>query len=94
MSSSPRKVVLVSTQEYKPSLHDALLKELLARKIELFCAVGVDADKLEDALDWLCVGDDGTGTHFILTSSHLEESEEEVVEFARSLHTGQPSVVS
>jgi hypothetical protein len=90
---SPLKVVLVSTNGYSPNPHDALLQNLVARKIEVFCAVGVEADKWEDALDWLCVGEDGSGTHFILTSAHLGESEEEVIEFASGLQTSQPSEV-
>jgi len=90
---SPLKVVLVSSSGYSPSRDDAFLQSLVSRKIEVFCAVGVEADKWEDALDWLCIGEDGSGIHFILTSAHLEESEEEVVEFAGSLQTSQPSAV-
>jgi hypothetical protein len=49
----PPKVVLVSTSGYLASRDDALLQELLASKIELFCVIGRDAEVWEDALDWM-----------------------------------------
>ena len=91
--SLPLKVVLVSSNGYNASRDDALLQSLVSRKIEVFCAVGVEANEWEDALDWLCVGGDGRGTHFILTSAHPDEREEEVIEFAMSIQTSQPSEV-
>lgn len=81
------KVVLVSLSGYVPSRDDPLLRDLVESKIELFCVVGVDARAWEEALDWLCVGPDGRGTHNITTTSHPNESEEEVLEFARSFAT-------
>lgn len=83
----PGKVILVSLSGYSPSRDDAFLQELVDSKIELFCAVGVDAERWEDALDWLCVGPDGSGTHHITTTAHPGETEEEVIEFARSFFT-------
>jgi len=81
------KVVLVSMSGYNPLRDDPLLRDLIESKIELFCAVGVDADKWEDALDWLCIGDSGEGGHYITTTSHPDEREEDVVEFAHSFAT-------
>jgi hypothetical protein len=78
----PPKVVLVSTNGYVASRDDALLQELLASKIELFCVVGRDAEVWEDALDWMCVGTAGEGKHFITTTAHAGESVEEVIAFA------------
>lgn len=83
------KIVLVSSSGYSQDLADPLLQKLIESQIELFCVVGVDAEKWEDALDWLCVGADGSGTQFITTTSHPGESEAEVIEFAKSFSTKQ-----
>jgi hypothetical protein len=82
-----RKVVLASKSGYNPARDDLLLRELVANKIELFCAVGIDAEQWEEAIDWLCMGSEGDGTHFICTTSHPNESEEQVIEFALSFAT-------
>jgi hypothetical protein len=87
------KVVLVSLTGYSPSRDDPLLQELIASEVELFCSVGVDAEQWEDALDWLCIGADGSGTHFITTTSHPGETEAEVVEFAKLFFLEQPCEV-
>lgn len=81
------KIVLISKSGYQPSRDTALLREIVEDKVELFCVVGVDADKWEDALDWLCVGGSGEDPHFIVTTAHLDESEEEVIEFAHAFVT-------
>jgi hypothetical protein len=47
------KIVLVSRSKYTPEIGGALLRQFVEDKIELFCAVGVDASTWEDALDWL-----------------------------------------
>ena len=83
----PGKVILVSTTAYQPERDAALLHELLQSKIELFCAVGVDARSWEDALDWLFVMDYSDDTYSLLTTAHPDESLEDVIEFAQSFHT-------
>jgi hypothetical protein len=87
-----RKVVLVSRSTYR-SDHDALLNSLLRRRILLFCAVGVDCERWEEAMDWVCVGPDGGGDRDVVTTSHPRESVSEVVEFARNFVLGEPSDV-
>ncbi|MCB4366617.1 hypothetical protein KIH07_23020 [Hydrogenophaga taeniospiralis] len=87
------KIVLVSTSGYVASRDDPLLRELIESQIELFCALGVDAEKWEDALDWMCMGADGSEATFITTTSHPGESEAEVIEFARSFSTERPHEV-
>ena len=81
MQIDAKKVILVSSVIYE-SGYDELLESLVKRNIELFCAVGKDCEKWEEALDWLCVGDDGRGTVFINTTSHPKESLEKVIDFA------------
>ena len=85
MSTGIKKVVLVSHSGYRAE-HDTLLGELLARRIEIFCAVGKDCRQWEDSMDELVVGPVGDTAHFVLTTSHPDESIDEVVAFARLLH--------
>lgn len=79
-----RKVVLVSNSVYAPNSGDAVLRQFIDDKIELFCVVGVDAAKWEEALDWLCIDPKANSVHFITTTSHPNESVEEVIAFAES----------
>jgi hypothetical protein len=58
-----------------------------------FSAVGVDAEKWEDALDWTGIEEDGLGGHVIVTTSHKDESLAEVVAFAEVFETQVPHPV-
>jgi hypothetical protein len=66
---------------------DPLLESLIKRRVKLFCAAGVDAEQWEEAFDWLVVDlhirDESTKNYSPLTSSHNDETEDEVVEFAK-----------
>jgi hypothetical protein len=87
------KIVFVSASGYRKERDDAFLRELLAARIALFCAVGVDAEKWEEALDWTCIGEDGLGEYAIVTTSHKDESFAEVVAFAEAFETQVPHSV-
>jgi hypothetical protein len=87
------KVVLVSTMGNLSNRDDVLLQALLDSKIELFCVVGEDAQDWEDALDWVCVGAAGDGTHHITTTAHIGESVEEAIAFAEQFSTATPGDV-
>jgi hypothetical protein len=87
------KVVLHSTSGYRPEHDDGFLRELYQDGIELFCVLGRDAAQWEDALDWICIGEDGTGQHLIITTCHRNASLEEVVEFAKIFRTDHEHVV-
>jgi len=84
------KVILISSTQYSTE-HDEILKSLIKRKIVLFCAVGVDCENWEEALDWLCIGKNGEGTHIINTTSHPGETLEEVKDFAKAWETEDES---
>ena len=77
-----RKVVLISEAGYKAE-HDVLLSSFLDQKYELFCAVGKDCELWEEVMDELAVGS-GENPRYITTTSHPNESAEEVIEFAKS----------
>ena len=76
-----------------PERDNAFLYDLLEARIELFCAVGVDAEKWEEALDWACVGEDGLGDYVILTTAHKDKLLVEVIEFAERFETRVPHEV-
>ncbi|MCC3860082.1 hypothetical protein LJF33_02550 [Emcibacteraceae bacterium Y4] len=63
---------------------------LLDQEYELFCVVGKDCELWEDIMDEIAVGD-GTNIRFITTTSHPDETIEEVIEFAKSFHTKKKS---
>ena len=88
----PKKIVLVSRSGYSPS-HDDILRELIARKVVLFCAVGRDCQLWEEIMDELVVGLTGDGDWHITTTSHPSKSVGEVVEFARAWNLDEPSDV-
>lgn len=81
MNNHGNKVVLVSKTGYSPA-KARILRELIHEPIALFCAVGQDCRMWEEAMDGLCVGD-GSHPVFIPTTSHPDETLEDVVEFAR-----------
>ena len=87
------KIVLLSKSGYRSERDDAFLLELVQDRIELFCVLGQDAAKWEDALDWMCVGEDGNGQRLIITTCHQNESLEEVVTFAQMFKTGHEHAV-
>ena len=65
---------------------------LLDHGYELFCAVGKDCELWEEVMDELAVGD-GTNSRYITTTSHPDESLEDVVEFAKIFSTTDESGV-
>ncbi len=79
----PRKVVLHSTSGYRPEL-DELVRDFIRDGVAFVAVVGVDASRVEDIVDELCVGD-GSEPYEMLTSFHEDESLEEAVAFAESL---------
>jgi hypothetical protein len=77
-----KKVLLISKSGYNVK-HNAMLKKMIDEGVELFCAVGKNCEAWEEAMDWLCDGPDGEEHIFINTSSHPDESVEEVLGFAK-----------
>jgi hypothetical protein len=84
---SAPKIVFVASQPYDAIKFDPLLESLIQRRVRLFCAAGIEAERWEEAFDWLVVNlhvqDESTKGYSPLTSSHKDETEDEVVEFAK-----------
>ena len=85
------RVVLVSEQKYNLE-RDELILSLLDKGYVLFCVVGIDCEKWEDIIDELSIGD-GSNPKFVTTTSHPNESVDEVVEFAKMLTLDKKSGV-
>jgi hypothetical protein len=80
----PRKIVLHSLHGYKPAL-DGLVHEWIQEGVKYVGVIGVDASKIEDIIDELCVGD-GSAPYFMLTASHgPDEKLEDAVFLAEQL---------
>ena len=85
------KFVLISESGYSKE-HNKLLLSLLEKEYELFCVVGEDCMLWEEIMDELAVGD-GTNPRCIITTSHPDETVEEVIEFAETFGTNKASGV-
>jgi hypothetical protein len=76
-------IVLCSSTPYSEK-HEPLLRKVLDAKPSLFAVVGTKSQSWEDAMDWLCADmrlDDARSDRFCKTTSHTQESFEEVVAF-------------
>lgn len=77
-------IVLRSSTPYSAE-HEPLLRRVLDEAPGLFAVVGAKSQSWEDAMDWLCVDlrtGDARSDQFCKTTSHTQETLEEVVAFA------------
>jgi hypothetical protein len=66
--ATSRKVVLHSLHGYRPEL-DAIVAQWIQERVGYVGVVGIDASRIEDIIDELCVGD-GSNSYFMLTAFH------------------------
>ncbi|NKF21730.1 hypothetical protein [Solimonas marina] len=79
-----RKIVLHSLQGYRPEL-ERLVTQWMQEWVGYVGVVGVDAARIEEVIDELCVGD-GSNPYFMLTASHgADESLQDAVFLAEQL---------
>ena len=89
------KVVLISNSGYKEE-HKDLLRELIENEIELFCTVCIECQEWEEAMGILCAeldANDIKPNAFCNTTSHPDESIEDVVKFAEYWDQEEPTEV-
>ena len=84
MNNQSRKVILLSENGYS-EMHDALLRSLIAEKVLLFCVLGKDYRLWEEIMDELFVGKGEERDFDMITTSHPNETLEEVIKFAEML---------
>ena len=80
MTLAPR-IVLHSPVVDHASL-EPFVEQCLKDDVRLIAIWGEGAQALDEEVDWLVVGDGADESRYITTSSHPEESLEEVLEFA------------
>jgi FlaA1/EpsC-like NDP-sugar epimerase len=92
--SYAQKIVINSASGSTGAL-DELVEQFLSGGVKYVAVVGKDCSLIEDIIDELVVGDVSDESRFILTSSHPDQRLEEVIEFARSISSGEgePQVV-
>lgn len=76
-------VILVSNSKYT-SHTDALVRSLLNQGCENFSVVGKDCEKIEEIIDELAMADT-TIPKFVTTTSHPDNSLDEVIDFIRTI---------
>ncbi len=79
------KKIIIKTDKPYTENHQSQLEHLCDRKIELFCAWGKHCTEWEDAMDdtitdFKLLGD----KHHITTTSHVDESFEDVLNMAEA----------
>ncbi|SDN34183.1 hypothetical protein [Afipia sp. GAS231] len=80
MSYAPR--VILHLPLSNESLLDEFVEKCLRDKVALIAVVGEGAARIEDIIDELVVGDGSDRERFVATTSHSNETVEEVLEFA------------
>ncbi len=78
------KKIVIHTRTGRTDGLERLVAAFIRNGVRFVGVVGPDCSKIEEEIDELCVGD-GSNTHYMLTSSHPNETLEEAVAFARSL---------
>jgi hypothetical protein len=83
-------VIVLHTPLAQPAKLDEFVEDCVRRGIGLIAVHGPGAALIEDTIDEILVGDGEQDPHFIVTSSHAEESLEDVLEFAALWDGGSP----
>jgi hypothetical protein len=82
-----KKIVLHCAHGLSRSI-DALVADFIASGVTYVGVVGKGASHIEDIIDWICVGEDGSNPYAMLTASHEDETLKDAILFAEQL-TGE-----
>jgi len=90
MTYAPKLVLQLPLSN--PNLLQPFVEACLRDGVTLIAVVGEGASKMENLIDDFIVGDGSDRSRFIVTTSHPDETVEEVMEYARSWdeEQGQP----
>jgi hypothetical protein len=90
MTYAPKVVLQLPLSN--PNLLEPFVEACLRDGVTLIAIVGEGGSTIENLIDKLIVGDGSDKSRFICTTSHPDETAEEVMEFARSWdeELGQP----
>ncbi len=87
-----RKIILhspVSNQD----LLAGFVEQCFAQEVSLLAIHGPGCQELEEAIDWLVVGDASDPSRFLCTTSHPDEPYEEVLNMVRAWDAGRGQTV-
>ncbi len=76
-----QRIILHAPPRDSPALPE-FVEACIRDKVVLVCIVGEDCQKVEDVIDELIVGDGSDPDRFLVTTSHADESLDEVRAFA------------
>jgi hypothetical protein len=77
-----KAVVLICPESCSEDLSE-FVETCLRDGVVIICAMGPNARHIEDVIDWIIVGDGSDHSRFILTSSHVDGSMDDVMDFAK-----------
>jgi len=80
------RVVLMSRSGSTEQLN-VLVEQFLRSRVRLIAVVGVNCGPIEDKIDEMVVGDGSDESRFILTTSHPDETLQQVLDFAWSCNS-------
>lgn len=83
MKIESKKVILNSKNGYSNE-YDSLLNQLIEEKVLLFCVLGKDSELWHDIMDEIFVGEGEERDFYQITTSHTDETLDEVIEFAKN----------
>ena len=71
-----------------PAKLNSFVEDCVADGVVLIAVFGSNSEKVEDLIDELVVGDASDQSRFVMTSSHRNESLDEVLDFVRTYDAG------
>ena len=80
--------IILHTPLADPAKLDSFVEACLADGVILIAVFGCDSDKVEDMIDEVVVGDASDQSRFVMTSSHRNESLDEVLDFVARYDAG------
>jgi hypothetical protein len=78
-----RKIILHSPVSNE-NLLEGFVERCLAEGVSLLAIFGQGSEELEDKIDWIIVGDGSDPRRFLCTSSHPDESFDDVLNMAQA----------
>jgi hypothetical protein len=80
---SPLKTIILILPLSNTKLLDPFVEQCLIDKVSLICVFGDNCQDVEDKIDWILVGDGSDENRFITTTSHPNDTLEDVKKFAQ-----------
>jgi hypothetical protein len=89
---APPKFILHSPLSDETSL-EAFVETCLAQNVSLIAVVGLGSAELEELIDEIVVGNGNNGNRFVTTTSHPNETFEDVLSFVRAWNADEGGMI-